>query len=220
MRVAVLIDDKRDDRPMSDQSFWIGRTFFRRGSGKEYFGVGLYRISLTMNALSRASIPFCRVALRNARFTSVSTRRASIVTMSARKGGVASDEEFDAFMAKNAGKTVLVVDARNPDFTIEPDDEKFGGDAGTAPISDCGTAKRPNALNIPFDRATGSLPADGVELLNAKAGGDKGVPIVTHCGGGGRGQKAKDYLIGLGYTNVVNGGGPKVTELWERFGSL
>ena len=62
--------------------------------------------------------------------------------MSARKGGVASDEEFDAFMAKNAGKTVLVVDARNPDFTIEPDDEKFGGDAGTAPISDCGTAKR------------------------------------------------------------------------------
>jgi len=140
--------------------------------------------------------------------------------MSARKGGVASDEEFDAFMAKNAGKTVLVVDARNPDFTIEPDDEKFGGDAGTAPISDCGTAKRPNALNIPFDRATGSLPADGVELLNAKAGRDKGVPIVTHCGGGGRGQKAKDYLIGLGYTNVVNGGGPKVTELWERFGSL
>ena len=205
---------------MSDQSFWIGRTFFRRGSGKEYFGVGLYRISLTMNALSRASIPFCRVALRNARSTSVSTRRASIVTMSARKGGVASDEEFDAFMAKNAGKTVLVVDARNPDFTIEPDDEKFGGDAGTAPIYDCGTAKRPNALNIPFDRATGSLPADGVESLNAKAGGDKGVPIVTHCGGGGRGQKAKDYLIGLGYTNVVNGGGPKVTELWERFGSL
>ena len=46
------------------------------------------------------------------------------------------------------------------------------------------------------------------------------MPIVTHCGGGGRGQKAKDYLLGLGYTNVVNGGGPKVTELWERFGSL
>ena len=44
--------------------------------------------------------------------------------------------------------------------------------------------------------------------------------IVTHCGGGGRGQKAKDYLLGLGYTNVVNGGGPKVIELWERFGSL
>ena len=52
------------------------------------------------------------------------------------------------------------------------------------------------------------------------SGGDKDVPIVTHCGGGGRGQKAKDYLLGLGYTNVVNGGGPKVTELWERFGSL
>jgi rhodanese-related sulfurtransferase len=56
--------------------------------------------------------------------------------------------------------------------------------------------------------------------LAKEAGNDKDVPIVTHCGGGGRGQKAKDYLLGLGYTNVVNGGGPKVTELWERFGSL
>ena len=60
----------------------------------------------------------------------------------------------------------------------------------------------------------------GVVLVGTIARFIDGVPIVTHCGGGGRGQKAKDYLIGLGYTNVVNGGGPKVTELWERFGSL
>jgi len=168
--------------------------------------------------LARATtIPFCRVALRNAK--SVSTRRgASVVTMSARKGGVASDEEFDAFVSKNDGKTIFVVDARNPDFSVEPDDETFGGPSGSAPITDCGTAARPNALNIPFDRAAGCLPKDGLDALEAK--GDKDVPIVTHCGGGGRGQKAKDYLLGLGYTNVVNGGGPKVTELWERFGSL
>ena len=105
-------------------------------------------------------------------------------------------------------------------FSVEPDDETFGGPSGSAPITDCGTAARPNALNIPFDRAAGCLPKDGLDALEAQAGGDKDVPIVTHCGGGGRGQKAKDYLLGLGYTNVVNGGGPKVTELWERFGSL
>ena len=76
--------------------------------------------------LARATtIPFCRVALRNAK--SVSTRRgASVVTMSARKGGVASDEEFDAFVSKNDGKTIFVVDARNPDFSVEPDDETSG----------------------------------------------------------------------------------------------
>ena len=110
--------------------------------------------------LARATtIPFCRVALRNAK--SVSTRRgASVVTMSARKGGVASDEEFDAFVSKNDGKTIFVVDARNPDFSVEPDDETFGGPSGSAPITDCGTAARPNALNIPFDRAAG-VPAEG-----------------------------------------------------------
>ena len=86
--------------------------------------------------LARATtIPFCRVALRNAK--SVSTRRgASVVTMSARKGGVASDEEFDAFVSKNDGKTIFVVDARNPDFSVEPDDETFGGPSGSAPITD------------------------------------------------------------------------------------
>ena len=37
-------------------------------------------------------------------------------------------------------------------------------------------------------------------------------------GGGGRGQKAKDYLELNGYTNVVNGAGPKETELWKIYG--
>ena len=42
--------------------------------------------------------------------------------------------------------------------------------------------------------------------LGEKAGGGKAAPIITHCGGGGRGQKAKDYLDSQGFTNVVNGG--------------
>ena len=36
----------------------------------------------------------------------------------------------------------------------------------------------------------------------------------------GRGQKAKEFLEAKGYTNVVNGGGPAVKELWDKFGSL
>ena len=88
----------------------------------------------------------------------------------------------------------------------------FGGDAGTAPISDCGTAKRLNGLNIPFDRATGSLPADGVESLS-KAGGTRRAH-VTHR----RLRRKPSTASSARHTNVERGG-PKVTELWERFGS-
>ena len=44
--------------------------------------------------------------------------------------------------------------------------------------------------------------------------------IITHCGGGGRGQKSKEWLEKEGFTNVVNGGGPQVSELWDMFGHL
>ncbi len=54
---------------------------------------------------------------------------------------------------------------------------------------------RPRAVNAPFDRKANALdvsliPADWIEA----GGGKEAVPIITHCGGGGRGQKAKDYL--------------------------
>lgn len=39
------------------------------------------------------------------------------------------------------------------------------------------------------------------------------------AGGGGRGQKAKDYLLANGFKNVANGGGPEDTECWAVFGS-
>jgi len=138
----------------------------------------------------------------------------------ARKPGVASDEEFDAFLAAAKGRGVVVVDARNPDFNVEPDDELFGSDAGSAPISQCGTPSRPNAVNVPYDRSAKRLSPSGVAALEAKTGGDWTTPIVTHCGGGGRGQKAKETLESLGYVNVINGGGPAVCELWEKFGAL
>ena len=48
---------------------------------------------------------------------------------------------------------------------------------------------------------------------------DKSTPIITHCGGGGRGQKAKDYLTAQGFTNVANGGGPEDDECWAVFGA-
>mmetsp|Transcript_6211 Transcript_6211/g.22405 ORF Transcript_6211/g.22405 Transcript_6211/m.22405 type:complete len:180 (+) Transcript_6211:2391-2930(+) len=154
------------------------------------------------------------------RIVSGAESRRRIVMSSGRKPGVASDEEFDAFLAAAAGRNIVVVDARNPDFSIEADDAKFGADGGSAPISQCGTPARPNAMNIPFEREAKRLQPQGVEALEAKTGGDKTTPIVTHCGGGGRGQKAKEALEAMGYSNVVNGGGPAVAELWTKFGSL
>lgn len=46
----------------------------------------------------------------------------------------------------------------------------------------------------------------------------KDTPIITHCGGGGRGQLAKEFLEQHGFQNVLNGGGPKETDCWAEFG--
>ena len=122
-------------------------------------------------------------------------------------------------MTENAWADIIVVDARNPDFAAEPGDERWGEDSA-APIAAAGSAARPNALNLVYDRPTKSMDLGPLEALLADGGDDKAVPIVTHCGGGGRGQKAKDFLEAEGYTNVLNGGGPQVPELWEEFGGL
>ena len=72
-------------------------------------------------------------------------------------------------------------------------------------------------MNLPFDREKKELQRfDAFE----KKFPDKAIAIVTHCGGGGRGQKAKEFLQSKGYTNVINGGGPSVGSLWKMFGSL
>lgn len=120
------------------------------------------------------------------------------------KAGVSSPDEIRSFV-ENAGDRLLVVDVRNPDATVEPGDQKS---LAVAPLPDDST--RPRAQHIIYDRSTESMELPEVP---------KDTPIITHCGGGGRGQKAKDYLNAQGFTNVINGGGPKETDCWKEFGS-
>ena len=131
--------------------------------------------------------------------------RTTSVLMMARKAGVASPEELKEFVEK-AGDKLVVVDTRNPDANVEPGDQKSLAVAGLPTAS-----FRPKALHLIWDRTTDSMPLPDLD--------DKSTPIITHCGGGGRGQKAKDFLEENGFTNVKNGGGPKETECWAEFGS-
>ena len=125
--------------------------------------------------------------------------------MAERKAGVASPEELKEFV-EQAGDSLLVVDVRNPDASVEPGDQKSLAVAGLP--SD---TFRPLAKHWIWDRT-----ADAMEFDDSLP---KDTPIITHCGGGGRGQKAKDFLEKQGFTNVLNGGGPKETECWNVFGN-
>ena len=120
-----------------------------------------------------------------------------------RKAGVASPEELRDFVAR-AGTDLLVLDVRNPDASVEPGDQ-----TSLAVAALPSGAYRPMAKNLIFDQDAQAMPLPDV---------DRVTPIITHCGGGGRGQKAKDYLMANGFTNVLNGGGPKETECWAEFG--
>ena len=131
------------------------------------------------------------------------TENSSLLTMSERKAGVSSPEELKSFV-EEAGSRLLVVDVRNPDAEKEPGDQKSLVVAALP--SD---TFRPQAVSLIYDRDTESMPVPDVEL---------DTPIITHCGGGGRGQKAKDFLEGKGFTKVLNGGGPKEVECWAEFG--
>lgn len=108
-----------------------------------------------------------------------------------------------------AGDRLIVVDVRNPDFNAEPGDGKSNE---KAPLSDCGSTRK-KALNVTYNRSSKSM-----DLSLIPDGGDKTVPIITHCGGGGRGQSAKEFLEAAGFTNVANGGGPEDDECWACFG--
>jgi rhodanese-related sulfurtransferase len=121
----------------------------------------------------------------------------------ARKAGVAEPSEIQSFVQK-AGEKLLVIDVRNPDANQEPGDQTSLAVAGLP--SD---AFRPRATHLIYNRTTDSMPLPDVPL---------DTPIITHCGGGGRGQKAKEYLEKNGFTTVINGGGPKETECWAEFG--
>jgi rhodanese-related sulfurtransferase len=143
--------------------------------------------------------------------------------------GIATPQELQAFV-DGAGEALVVIDLRNPDATVEPDDQATLAVAGLPSAS-----SRPSAVNVVWDRKSHSLPllpssassdasaaaaddADAASLLLLRL--PKDTPIITHCGAGGRGQMAKEYLMDQhGFTNVLNGGGPKVTECWKIFGN-
>ena len=155
----------------------------------------------------KSDMHLARTIATSRRISSIGRRSFHATIMSqqrkARKAGVASPEELRDFVAR-AGSQLLVVDVRNPDASVEPGDQKSLAVAAL-PSEAC----RPMAKNLIFDRDAKAMPLPDV---------NKETPIITHCGGGGRGQKAKDYLMANGFTNVLNGGGPKETDCWAEFG--
>lgn len=102
------------------------------------------------------------------------------------------------------------------DFTVEPGD---GKSSEKAPIGGA-PGERPRAVNVVYDREKSAMDLSLIpqEWIEA-AGGKEKVPVITHCGGGGRGQKAKEYLEANGFQNVKNGGGPEDDECWAVFGA-
>ena len=144
-----------------------------------------------------------RIARVASKFQLLKPRGFHQTYVGCRKSGVASPLELKEFVEK-AGESLLVVDVRNPDASKEPGDRKSLTVAGLPSAS-----FRPQARNLVYDRDTQSMPLPPVGV---------DTPIITHCGGGGRGQKAKEHLIQNGFTNVLNGGGPKETECWNEYG--
>ena len=162
------------------------------------------RVALLSIALAARTTAFSPQILRPSRFLQTSSLLMS------RKPGVSDPSTLSSFVSQWGPSNIIVVDARNTDFTLEPGDAKTNS---YAPIAGTQSGVRPNALNLPYDRVNKSM--DLTDLPE-----DKSTPIISHCGGGGRGQKAKDYLIANGYENVLNGGGPEDKECWEVFGEL
>ena len=77
----------------------------------------------------------CKIECKESRYT--------------RKAGVASPSELQDFIAK-AGDNIVIVDARNPDFSLEAGDEIT---SLKAPISGFGPeCYRPKSVNIPYNR--------------------------------------------------------------------
>jgi rhodanese-related sulfurtransferase len=125
------------------------------------------------------------------------------------KAGVAASDEVQKFVDE-AGDRLVVIDLRNPNAEVEPGDQTS---LQVGPLPDNEANVRPKAVHVVWDRTTGTM-AVPPSLLE-----DKTTPIITHCGAGGRGQLAKEYLEQqYGFTNVLNGGGPKETENWKVFG--
>ena len=157
----------------------------------------------TSSFFSKSSVLSTKRFHRQGKMTPPTTKAATPSSSSsddeARKPGVASNAEMRDFLERNqdASKKIVIVDARNPYFSVEPSDELYGSIRGKFPIADCGTEKRPNAINVPFDRTKKALSGSNVDILQTF---EKDRAIITHCGGGGRGQKSKAWFCLL-YTS-------------------
>ena len=193
-------------------------------------------LPLTSSSSSSSSSPAAALAPSPSPVVVVAPAAPSAVPY-VRKVGVSSPTTLSSFVSLSSeplggvGRPrVVVVDVRNPDFSVEPGDEKTCGQAPLPPPGRDGDdddddddegGYRPRSVNVPFDRKKNVLnealiPAKWIE----EGGGRENVSIITHCGGGGRGQKAKEYLESKGFKNVVNGGGPEDEECWKVFGAL
>ena len=122
------------------------------------------------------------------------------------KPDIATPTKLASFVS-SARSRLVVVDLRNPNPTVEPGDAKTLVVAG---FSDKVKHYRPMVIHLPWNCETNQmeLPKDM----------DKDTPIITHCSAGRRGQMAKEFLEQNGFTNVLNGGGPKEKECWAEFG--
>ena len=100
------------------------------------------------------------------------------------KAGVASPDEIQKFVDE-AGERLVVIDVRNPNAEVEPGDQKS---LKVGPLPDPDANVRPKAIHVVWDRASASMAVPPALLE------DTSTPIITHCGGGGRGQLAKEYL--------------------------
>lgn len=138
-----------------------------------------------------------------------------------RQPGVSNPEDLAKFVAEASNK-LIVIDLRDP--TIHERTSDIAPIAGTFvddSLNADSSAHRPQAINIVFDSAKNSLDIGRIPMEKIEAGGGKEhVPIITHCNGGGRGQKAKEFLERAGFLNVRNGGGPEDTECWKTYGNL
>ena len=127
----------------------------------------------------------------------------------ARKPGVAEPAALSAFVAA-AGDKLIVLDVRNPAIVEDS--------ATISPLAP--HAARPRAINIVFDKESKTMDLSLIPEDWITAGGGKvACSIITHCGGGGRGQKAKEFVELNGFANVLNGGGPEDAECWATFGT-
>mmetsp|Transcript_14453 Transcript_14453/g.32837 ORF Transcript_14453/g.32837 Transcript_14453/m.32837 type:complete len:108 (+) Transcript_14453:65-388(+) len=63
----------------------------------------------------------------------------------------------------------------------------------------------PGSIHLEWDGA--KIPTKGLPV-------DKDALIIVHCGVGKRAAGAKTFMEGLGYTQIINGGGPRTEEQW------